>query len=74
VAKHQEFKAKSAAMFEQARKFLEDRMMREFLFEEEVKSTAALTEEGLVVLSDEMNEDSDNDAIERTSTEKPGNA
>ncbi len=78
MMKWQENKAKSAKMFEEARKYLEDRDQREV--NEEAKKRQSRRGQGiiddmLVVLSDELNEDSEGDANnERMQMEKPGNA
>lgn len=80
--KWQENKTKSAKMFEEARKYLEDRDRMEQ--NEEMKDVSqriqnrrgqGIIDDGLVVLSDELNEDSEGDAnSERLQSEKPGNA
>ena len=59
-------------LYEQAKKFLEDRDRQ--VLSEEVKSSRANVDDGLVVLSDEINTESEGDSVERVSTEKPGNA
>ena len=68
MMKWQENKAKSAKMFEEARKYLEDRDR----MDEEMKDISqpaknrrghqGIIDDGLVVLSDELNEDSEGDA------------
>ena len=80
--KWQENKTKSAKMFEDARKYLEDRDRMEQ--NEEMKDVSqpiqnrrgqGIIDDGLVVLSDELNEDSEGDGnTERLQSEKPGNA
>ena len=80
--KWQENKTKSAKMFEDARKYLEDRDRMEQ--NEEMKYVSqpiqnrrgqGIIDDGLVVLSDELNEDSEGDGnTERLQSEKPGNA
>ena len=82
MMKWQENKTKSAKMFEEARKYLEDRDRMEQ--NEEMKDVSqriqnrrgqGIIDDGLVVLSDELNEDSEGDAnSERLQSEKPGNA
>ena len=79
MMKWQENKTRSAKMFEEARKYLEDRDQREQ--NEEMKDISnnrrgqGIIDDGLVILSDELNEDSEGDANnERLQTEKPGNA
>ena len=82
MMKWQENKTKSAKMFEDARKYLEDRDRMEQ--NEEMKDVSqpiqnrrgqGIIDDGLVVLSDELNEDSEGDGnTERLQSEKPGNA
>lgn len=66
MMKWQENKAKSAKMFEEARKYLEDRDRREG--NEEMKTSSpsrrgqGIIDDGLVVLSDELNDESEGDA------------
>ena len=82
MMKWQENKTKSAKMFEEARKYLEDRDRMEQ--NEEMKDVSqpiqnrrgqGIIDDGLVVLSDELNEDSEGDGnTERLQSEKPGNA
>lgn len=82
MMKWQENKTKSAKMFEEARKYLEDRDRMEQ--NEEMKYVSqpiqnrrgqGIIDDGLVVLSDELNEDSEGDGnTERLQSEKPGNA
>ena len=82
MMKWQENKTKSAKMFEEARKYLEDRDRMEQ--NEEMKDVSqpiqnrrgqGIIDDGLVVLSDELNEDSEGDGnSERLQSEKPGNA
>ncbi len=82
MMKWQENKTKSAKMFEEARKYLEDRdrMQQNEEMKDESQHTQSrrgqgIIDDGLVVLSDELNEDSEGDANnERLQSEKPGNA